>query len=64
MLCHVDYLKQQDNTPRSGHDLIVFIHSQGINCRHLGLVRQKTVNPLTRIYLMTEIVARTMKNEV
>ena len=38
------------------------LHRAGINLRHLGLVRCKTVNPTAKTVLLTEIVARVLKN--
>lgn len=36
----------------------------GINCRHLGLVRRLVKNPQTKKLILSEIVARALKNEL
>jgi len=46
------------------HDLISSIHKEGLCCRHLGFLRSMCTSELAKHILLTEIVARTLKNEI
>lgn len=37
------------------------LHQMGVNCRHLGLVRNSCVEPLSKQLVQTELIARTIK---
>jgi hypothetical protein len=43
---------------------IRMLHAAGINCRHMGLVRQHVENQELRRMILTEIVARVVKAEI
>lgn len=47
------------------HDLISYLHNNGINCRHLGWLRThpNIKDPNLKSLILTECVARTLKNE-
>jgi len=44
--------------------LVPTIHRMGINCRHLGFIRRQVLTQGVRKLILTECVARVMKNEV
>jgi len=48
----------------AGKDIIAKIHRAGINVRHLGLLRKGCKNNDSKLVLLTEMVARIMKDEI
>eukprot|EP01125_Pyxidicula_operculata_P011059 TRINITY_DN3612_c0_g1_i10.p1 TRINITY_DN3612_c0_g1~~TRINITY_DN3612_c0_g1_i10.p1 ORF type:complete len:1231 (+),score=183.36 TRINITY_DN3612_c0_g1_i10:494-3694(+) len=66
---YVDYDKvrvesqlYENKNLRLQETLIVFLHREGINIRHLGLVRSHVKNPEIRQLILIEMIARLVKN--
>lgn len=60
-----DYLKQNcPSTISTTERVVEELHRFGINLRHLGFVRRLVVDPAIRKLLLTEMVARVLKDRI
>eukprot|EP01126_Amoeba_proteus_P046125 TRINITY_DN5198_c0_g1_i1.p1 TRINITY_DN5198_c0_g1~~TRINITY_DN5198_c0_g1_i1.p1 ORF type:complete len:474 (+),score=98.20 TRINITY_DN5198_c0_g1_i1:204-1625(+) len=59
-----EFAKHLDTNPqiKTLPVLICEAHQRGINIRHMGRVRQQLTNPIVKQLVLTECVARTLKN--
>ena len=60
--CINEFIKLKGSSDYSIHLLTAEIHRSGINCRHLGRIRNKLTNEKQKHTILSEIVARSLKS--